>query len=901
MKKTAHIISHTHWDREWYMPYEYHHMRLIDVMDTLLATLDQGNGYESFHLDGQTLMLEDYFQVRPENRERVARYIREGRIHIGPWYILQDEFLTSSEANIRNLQIGHQDAEAYGRISKLGYFPDSFGNMGQAPQILKQAGIDTAAFGRGVKPTGFNNMVSDGDFESPYSEMLWQSPDGSQVLGILFANWYSNGNEIPTNREEAKAFWEEKLQSAERYASTPHLLYMNGCDHQPIQTDLPEAIETAKLLYPDIDFVHSDFDAYMEAVKSTVPDDLTVIEGELRSQQTDGWYTLVNTASARVYLKQMNQEVQTLLEKGAEPLAVMANATGMTYPDHKLQYAWKTLMQNHPHDSICGCSVDEVHRGMVTRFENAKHVAETVVQESLTAIAGHVDVSAFSDDTHALPFTVVNGTGHTAHGPVTIDIEAASWPFSNGGPAKSVQEMKNYDLPTFRLVDDAGNEVPATITDVGAHFNYDLPDDRFRQPYVARYVSVTFEASNVPAFGTKAYALVAGASEKPAHTSLLSGTNTLENDYVRAEVQTDGSLTITNLETGKIVEGAGVYENSGDIGNEYIFKKPEGETPLTTKGLKAQVAIVEDTPYQATIEVNHAFEVPATADDTLAQEIQEIVEFRQRKAQRAKETVVLHITTRYTLNRNDKGVRIHSSFNNTAKDHRLRMLFPTDTDTDVHYADSIFEVAKRNTNPEPEWENPSNCQHQHAFASVHDEKDGITVANKGLNEYEVLRDGRNTIAVTLIRSVQELGDWGVFPTPEAQCQGEHSAELMVIPHAADESVAAYVEAYQFQAPLFAVQNKETKAAALPAVHQFVTWDGNGLVHSSLKQATNGDWMIRWFNPTAQPVQFEVTASEGNKLYKSNVLEEKCSEATNQVFTATVGPYEIFTVGIQTTS
>lgn len=134
-RTTAHLISHTHWDREWYMPYERHHVLLAKLMNELLETLEQDTRYRYFHLDGQTIIIEDYLQVHPERREQLERFIREGRIVIGPWYVLQDEFLTSSEANVRNLLIGHQDAAKYGVISKLGYFPDSFGNIGQAPSF----------------------------------------------------------------------------------------------------------------------------------------------------------------------------------------------------------------------------------------------------------------------------------------------------------------------------------------------------------------------------------------------------------------------------------------------------------------------------------------------------------------------------------------------------------------------------------------------------------------------------------------------------------------------------------------------------------------------------------------------------------------------------------------------
>ncbi|KAF9142592.1 hypothetical protein BGX30_002654 [Mortierella sp. GBA39] len=288
-KRTAHIISHTHWDREWYLPYEKHHVRLIRLMDVLMDTLENDTEYKSFYLDGQTIILEDYLQVRPEQKERLEKYIREGRIFIGPWYILQDAFLTSGEANIRNMQIGHKDARRYGQISKVGYFPDTFGIVGQAPQLMRQSGIDNALFGRGVKPTGFNNTVADSEYESSFSELIWEGPDGSKVLGILFANWYSNGNEIPADPEEAKSFWDRKLADAEKYASTPELLFMNGCDHQPIQTDLAEALETARKLYPDTEFVHSNFPQYLESVKGHQENELSVVRGELRSQRTDGW------------------------------------------------------------------------------------------------------------------------------------------------------------------------------------------------------------------------------------------------------------------------------------------------------------------------------------------------------------------------------------------------------------------------------------------------------------------------------------------------------------------------------------------------------------------------------------------------------------------------------------
>ncbi|SEM39481.1 alpha-mannosidase [Paenibacillus sp. cl141a] len=903
--RKAHIISHTHWDREWYLPYEKHHVRLIELMDSLLETMEKDSEYRSFFLDGQTIIIEDYLQVRPEKKEQLEKLITDGRIIIGPWYILQDAYLTSSEANVRNMQIGHQDAKRYGTVAKIGYFPDTFGLTGQIPQLMFQSGIDNAFFGRGVKPTGFNNTVSDSGYESSFSELMWEGPDGSKVLGILFANWYSNGNEVPVDEAEAKAFWDRKLADAEKYASTPELLYMNGCDHQPIQTDLPEGIRTAKKLYPDTEFIHSNFDDYLKAVREKLPQDLSSVKGELRSQRTDGWGTLVNTASARVYLKQMNQRGQTLLEKVAEPLASYASLLGKEYPHHLFTYAWKTLMQNHPHDSICGCSVDEVHREMVTRFEKSAHVAENIVDDSVRVIADAVDTTGFEQwGTDPLPLVVFNTTGWERSGTVSIELDAKRLYFREGYSLEETsRRMKEVDLSGRVLVNAQGQAVPCTVEDLGLQFGYDLPDDRFRQPYMCRRVRLTFEASDIPAMGLTAYAWVK-SEVKPAEAgSLISQSNVLENELIKVEIQADGSFSLTDKKNGQVYRDLGVYENTGDIGNEYMYKQPDGEVPLTTKGLTAEITVLEDTPYRASVEIVHNWSIPAMADSKLDEEQHELVYYPNRKAQRSSEMVPMRIRTVVSLNRSGKGVEIEATLDNQAKDHRVRALFPTDLEAFSHYVDSMFEVAKRDNEPAAEWENPSYTAHQQAFVDVTAAAAGLTVANQGLNEYEVLRDGRNTIAVTLLRSVGELGDWGYFPTPEAQCIGVHTVRMEVIPHQGDGIASgAYAEAYQFQIPWTAAQtgvhNGQVASTSAP-----LAWSREELAFSSLKVNPNtGDLMLRWFNMAGTDAELALTSSLPSQgVYKSNILEEEGAVQSfdnHGSFTLPVKPYEILTLGVK---
>ncbi len=900
-KEKVHIISHTHWDREWYLPYEKHHVQLIRLMDQLLDTLENDPEYKNFHLDGQTIILDDYLQVRPEMREKVAHFVREGRIQVGPWYILQDEFLTSSEANIRNLQYGMRDAAKWtDSIAKVGYFPDSFGNIGQAPQILKQAGINNAVFGRGVKPTGFNNTVMDTEnYESPYSEMRWESPDGSSVLGILFANWYCNGNEVPVDETKAKAYWEQHLDSLRKYASTPHLLMMNGCDHQPIQTDLSKAVEKAKELYPEIDFVHSTFNDYIREVSGSVTADLKTVKGELRSQQTDGWGTLVNTASSRLYLKQMNQHGQALLEKVAEPLATFAYMHGEKYPHDLLAYAWKTLMQNHPHDSICGCSVDEVHREMVTRFEKSKHVTEVIVEEGLSAITNKIDTSCFTSlGTDSLPFAVYNTTGSTRTGVVTVTLDVKREYFSDG---VNKQALADFPLGDLKLVDESGQSYESDVVDLGISFDYDLPSDKFRQPYMVRRVMVTFEASNIPASGYQTYALVPAKEAQQSNESLITGEKAMENAYLHVAFLENGAYTVTDKTTGKIFDALGIYEDTGDLGNEYMYKQAN-EQARTTNDVKAAITIIEDKPFQATFEITHEWELPRSAADLLEKEQREVVWFTGRKAGRSDETIPFTIKTQVTLEKHSRGVNVTTTFDNQVKDHRLRVLFPTNIQTDIHTADAVFEAAVRANTPDEGWTNPDHSQHQQAFVDVSNDREGLTIANKGLAEYELLRDGKQTIAITLLRAVGEMGDWGHFPTPEAQCLGEHTVSYRIYPHQGTQTqMEAFEDAYQYQVPWSAKQ-AVIQEGTLPATHAFVKWEANHLALSSIKVSEGTeDIMIRWFNMGNDPEKLKLHLPDHCvQAYESNVMEENKMPLTmdGKEIQIPVRAHEIMTVGLE---
>ena len=894
MKKKVHVISHSHWDREWYMPYEQHHMRLVELMDDLLELFKTDPEFKSFHLDGQTIILDDYLQIRPEKKKDIQQAITDGKLRIGPFYILQDDFLISSESNVRNMLIGKKESEKWGVPVKLGYFPDTFGNMGQTPQMMQQAGLDVAAFGRGVKPVGFNNEVlEDESYTSQFSEMVWRGPDGSEILGLLFANWYSNGNEIPTTKEEAVPFWEQKLADVETFASTNHLLMMNGVDHQPVQKDIGKAIALANKLFPDYEFIHSNFDDYLSQVAKELPENVGVVQGELTSQETDGWFTLANTASARVYLKQYNTKVQRQLENITEPLVAMAYEQTQKYPHDQLDYAWKLLLQNHPHDSICGCSVDEVHREMMPRFEKADEVGKFLAAEALEQLERTIDTRSFPKESY--PFVVFNTSGFKKTGSITISVELERRLFKEGVPHELWQELDESATPKFHVIDEQGNVLPSHISKPVVSFGYDLPKDRFRVPYMAKSVEVTLQVAEQAPLSWQTFALAIGAEQPLNHVSMIDKENhRLENELLKVTINKEGTLTVWDKENHQCYENLLVFEDVGDIANEYIFKQPNHTAAILSNEQAAEVSFVTDEPFVAKIKIAQTIMVPISADERLEKEQKAVVDFRFRQAGRSKELKPMRIETIVTMEKGISRLQFETTIDNQCKDHRVRVLFPTKISSDTHEADSIYEVVTRPNQVSKAWENPTNPQHQHAFVNVHDAHHGVTVSNIGLNEYEIVSE-KTTIALTLFRAVGELGDWGYFPTPEAQCLGEHHFVYGIDFHGnAEERYATYQAAYAAQIP-FSTKQTTIHDGKLVANDCYLSIESSTFALTAMKNSEDDQYLVvRGFNMANASTNIKLSKESGNCPIGLNLLEEK---QMNEVST-TLAAYEIRTIGFE---
>jgi len=220
---TIHLVSHTHWDREWHETFQQFRLKLVHLVDGLLHILATDEQYRFFMLDGQTIVLEDYLHMRPEKEAILKSYIQQGRILIGPWYILPDEFLVSPEATIRNLLEGDRTSLDYGAKMEIGYLPDTFGHIGQMPQILDGFGFKTACIWRGV-----------GDQPN---EFWWASPDGSRVLMGFLQQGYFNAAGILNNGLDDFVTDVIRLRDQlAKHTTGKDLVLMHGVDiRKPIQ------------------------------------------------------------------------------------------------------------------------------------------------------------------------------------------------------------------------------------------------------------------------------------------------------------------------------------------------------------------------------------------------------------------------------------------------------------------------------------------------------------------------------------------------------------------------------------------------------------------------------------------------------------------------------------------
>jgi hypothetical protein len=725
-----------HWDREWYAPFEHFRTRLADVLDLLLSELDADPQFRRFLLDGQMAVVDDYLTVRPTATGTLQRLNGSGRLAMGPWYVLMDEFCVSGETIVRNLQLGQRRAADFGGAMAVGYLPDMFGHIAQMPQILQQAGLSHAVVWRGVPAavdrTGF----------------WWAAPDGSTVRAEYLPVGYANGAFLPN--EPAELIRRIRAHEIEVQAflgedSTP-LLLMNGTDHQPPQTGLPKLLAAANETQADFEFRQVSLAEYL-AVAPT--DGLPSWRGELRSGARAN--LLMGVLSNRTDLKAAAAVAERQLERVAEPLAALW-LPGEDWPAGLLDEAWLAMIRNAAHDSICACSADAVGRAVQQRYDSATALAEEVaaralaVAELASGTGGPVVVNPGPFEASGVVEAVLAGTtpppgtqvleqlsdgveerrGVGADlGRLLAELSADGW--LNDGRGVDARVSYQDGAVQVTIESDATRRPRLGLASVRAEA-YAQAGAHRHEPLVVRVERrasqrVAARVVGVPGYGWAAF------HPDPLHAlGVRAGRTWLDNSIATVEVDSrSGTFSLNGL------AGLDRLVDSGDAGDTYTYSPPPDDTVIDEPD-SVSVALLEDGPVRGRLRVLRRFAWPGAI----------------RHGRRVGRQTI-EVSTDLELRAGEPLVRLTTRFDNPCRDHRLRAWFPLPERAARSVAECAFATVSRGP--------AEGGRHERALATYPARRfvsaGGLTITHEGLLEYQLEKEG-TALALTLLRSTGVL-------------------------------------------------------------------------------------------------------------------------------------------------
>ncbi len=910
-----HLVINTHWDREWRWSFLATRRRLCAALDLLIETMEKNPAFTSFLADSQAAMLDDYLDARPENRERVCRMVRDGRLCVGPWYTLPALFMISGEAIVRNLLLGHQIADRLGGVMKCAYNVFSWGQISQLPQIYKQFGMDTILFYRGIDQSGLDRL-----------EYHWEAPDGSRMLGITFGeshrlNFWVNVYK-PYRRGDHKAMYDrsgqrgyllhhsgcdtatvnhsvvdqgnaasldraleglnELLAELKPKVSTSHLLLLQGFDLENPDPIIPDLVEALNEKLEDGQIRISTISEYVERVRDDLEaqDQLSALQsfkGEMLAVERVGMGfgpLFAGVYSSRMNIKAANHRSQVGLEAWAEPAASWALMCGTAYPRSLLQDAWKRLCQNQQHDGIGGCHVDRVTLSVLERYRTVDDISEDVTQSALEFIVGEIDYSHLSE----------NEIGLTVFNPLSVPYTGAFESYIHIPQEAAPAGQYGYRRPgSLTVYDHAGQPVEAQVLacedqQVSALLKFGNVDK-----FNAIRFKVALDVQAVPPMGYQCYIVRCRPQEYRFVESLVSDVNTLENEFLRVVIQGDGSLDLHDKRTGQDYTGLHVFEDGGEEGGPLMHVPPAGDKVYTTSGLTADVARICEGPVQGSFLIERDWQLPDGVTSDLRIHIPNGPRFIEHSAtRRSLHHTVLRIRSEVRLQVGVPFLEVRTTVDNRIRDHRLRVRFSTHVQTDIHQADSPFDLVSRPiaVPDSRDWyEAALYTWPTQSLVNLSDGKQrGLAVLHAGLSEYEVTQDPSHTIAMTLLRCFGTAGGGAdtYSPQPLAQLQGEHEFRYALYPHDGSADAAELLQqAKRFYTPLRAVQCTAHGGGMLPAApHSFVKIDSTDLIVSALKQCESGKTMLlRCYNPLQTPVEATIELGRAVSRVREMTLEE----------------------------
>lgn len=812
---TFHLIAHTHWDREWYLPRSAFVARLVPAMDDLLGRLEAEPCLRTFLLDGQTVLVEDYLQIHPERTGVIRDLVEQGRLQVGPWYVLADELIPSGESLVRNLLAGSRDAGILGRRTDVLYSPDAFGHPAVMPSLAREFGIPWGVLWRGLGgEPGF-----DGDL------FRWFGPDGRAVLlHHLPPQGYEAGVDLPAERHALEAVWTSLRAVLLGRATTSHIAVFVGADHHAVHPDLCRVRDLLAELEPASTVVISRLEEYFEAaaVESAL---VPAVRGELRWSYGYTW-TLQGVHGTRAALKRGHGRAELWLERVAEPLAALAAGLGLQYPASVLRNGWRTLLRSQFHDSISGCTSDAVAARVGARIEDAELIAREVARRSLDALTGNDPDRSRDDPAVAAPRLVLwNPAPRNRSGVVVADLTWFVRDVLVGPPGHRAPRKGAGARPV--ALDGPDGPVPLQILGrAPAHERLDSTRHYPDQDEV-EVVRVAFRAPPLGGFGVVSLAPVPAGSTR-ARGEVRARARTLSNGLIEVSVGRDAAVRLLDRKTGERYDRLLRFESGGDVGDTYSYAAPPQDTIHTLES-PIRVRALAAGPLVGALEVTG-------------------------RLRRDWEWV--DVKTVLTLHEGSPSLRVTIGLDNQASDHRLRLRVPTGIPGAAAIAGAAFgsemrEAVRVDAARYP-LETPVATAPAHRFVAIGSPSRGLALFSPGFFEYELT--GAGDLLFTILRAVGELSranlpsrpghaGWPT-PTPGAQSRGAERLQLAITPvTSADvhDGAALCLLWEDVFLPPRGVWLRQASPLEVAPIDLRI--GGEGIVFSALKPAESGDAVV----------------------------------------------------------
>ncbi len=793
------LVSHTHWDREWYRTFESFRARLVDTIDRVLELVAEDPGFH-FLLDGQTIVIEDYLALRPDRRKDLEDAVQAGRIAIGPWYVQPDSLLPSGEAHVRNLLEGRRVGSAFGPVSAIAYTPDSFGHPAQFPQLFAGFGLRAFIYWRG-NPSALAELPP---------EYRWQSPDGSSVLACHLARGYANAGNLARDPAIAASKIAHQAQMLAERTRQGRVLLMNGFDHAAPCAE-SAAIADALAALTGWEVERGLLDDFVLGIAGELP----VFTGELVGGCAGP--LLPGVWSTRLPLKLRNRACEIALERLAEPFAALARLHGLADERPSLREAWRELLRNQAHDSIGGCSLDRVHVQMQPRYDACEELARETTLRALERLSGH-GVARATPAGDALEIAVWNPSPWPRAGVVRFALDP--WPALQTNAAGPF--FHPWLLPPRANAGFVADGLAARVVAGNA-------DGRFLIAPGSQARDLELVIGEVPGFGWRRVRLEAAG----AAPDLIDAGREISCGDTRVRAADDGTFEVRLGAHGW--SGLCALEDERDRGDSY------DADPIVDSVLTLESVRCERRRHPSGIEelhVERTLRVPARLDAAR--------ECGGAEVARVRVAICARVAP------GEPGVALRVRIENAAEDHRLRLVFPTGSACAEFLAATTFDSARRST-AKPDaagWIHPPPATFpQQGFVLAN----GLAVVAPGLPEAEVRVDG--AIVLTCLRAVGWLsrGDLRTrpgpagpqIPVPGAQLIGELEAELRLL--SADDPQLVASAARESEVPLQAVTIGG--APLSPDGVSLLSLEPRTLVLSALKPAEHGDGVVvRVLNP-----------------------------------------------------